>query len=123
LGAYLVITCAPNDVMVQLQDRMPLIVDVPDHDRCLSADPPPIDLLRPSPAERMTAYEISTKINKTSYDAPDILDPAPPARGEGPPRRNCHYNAPSSRCRSMARGDGDGPTLRSPCSSASPYAN
>jgi hypothetical protein len=33
----------------------------------------------------MTAYEISTKINKPGYDAPDILDPVPPAAGAGGP--------------------------------------
>jgi hypothetical protein len=37
------------------------------------------------PAERMMAYEISTRINKPGYDAPDILDPVPPvADGGGP---------------------------------------
>jgi hypothetical protein len=40
-------------------------------------------LLRPYPADRMTAYEISTKINKPGYDAPDILDPMPPVANSG----------------------------------------
>jgi putative SOS response-associated peptidase YedK len=54
-------------------------------DRWLSADPPPLDLLKLYPAERMTAYEISTRINKPGYDAPDILDPVPRvADGGGP---------------------------------------
>jgi putative SOS response-associated peptidase YedK len=78
LDAYLVITSAPNELMAQLHDRMPLIIDPADYDRWLSADAPPLDLLKPYPAERMTTYEISTKINKPGYDAPDILDPVPP---------------------------------------------
>ena len=47
--------------------------------------PPPLELQKPNPTERMTAYEISTKINKPGYDAPDILDPVPPAAGAGGP--------------------------------------
>jgi putative SOS response-associated peptidase YedK len=35
-----------------------------------------LTLLRPFPAERMMAYEISAKVSNTGYDAPDILDPA-----------------------------------------------
>jgi putative SOS response-associated peptidase YedK len=80
---YLVITCPPNHFMAELHNRMPVIIDVADYDRWLSAEAP-VDLLRPYPAERMMAYEISTKINKAGYDAPDILDPVPPARDEGP---------------------------------------
>ena len=61
---------------------MPLIIDTPDYDRWLSSDSPP---LRPSPAELMMAYEISAKIKKPAYDAPDILDPVPSvADGGGP---------------------------------------
>jgi putative SOS response-associated peptidase YedK len=81
LDAYLVITCAPNELMEQLHDRMPLIIDPADYDRWLSADRPPLDLLKPYPAERMMAYEISTRINKPGYDAPDILNPVPPVAG------------------------------------------
>jgi putative SOS response-associated peptidase YedK len=33
LDAYLVITCAPNELMAQLHNRMPLIIDPTDYDR------------------------------------------------------------------------------------------
>jgi putative SOS response-associated peptidase YedK len=85
LDAYLVVTCSPNELMERLHDGMPLIIDATNYDRWLSADPPPLGLLKPYPAERMTAYEISTRINKPGYDAPDILDPVlPVADGGGP---------------------------------------
>lgn len=79
---YLVITCQPNPMLAEIHDRMPLIVEVADYDAWLSADPPPVQLLRPYPAEKMMAYAVSTKINKAGYDQPDILDPA---ADEGPP--------------------------------------
>jgi putative SOS response-associated peptidase YedK len=72
---FVVLTCAPNELMAQLHDRMPVIIGAPDYDAWLSSDPPPLDLLRPYPAEAMTAYEISTKINKAGYDQPDVIDP------------------------------------------------
>ena len=77
------ITCQPNSLLAAIHDRMPLIIDVPDYDAWLAGDLPPLDLLRPFPAERMMAYEVSTKINKAGYDQPDILDPAPET-DEGP---------------------------------------
>ena len=61
---------------------MPLIIDSADYDRWLSADHPPVNLLRPYPTEKMTACEIGQQINKRGHDAPDIVDPAP-RRDEG----------------------------------------
>jgi putative SOS response-associated peptidase YedK len=51
-----------------------LRVDPGDYDRWLSSEVPPIDLLRPYPAKKMTAHEIGQQINKRGYDAPDIVD-------------------------------------------------
>jgi hypothetical protein len=58
--------------------------------RTTTAGSPPItvDLLRPYPAEKMTAYEIGRQINKRGYDAPDIVDPAL-ARTRAQPRPSC----------------------------------
>ena len=69
-------------VTIRLHNLMPLISDSADYDRWLSSEVPPIDLLRPYPAKKMTAYEIGQQINKRGYDAPDIIAPAPP-RDEG----------------------------------------
>jgi putative SOS response-associated peptidase YedK len=65
----------------ELHNRMPVIIDVADYDRWLSSEVPPMDLLRPFPAERMMAYEIGQQINRHGYDAPDIVDPLPPQDG------------------------------------------
>jgi putative SOS response-associated peptidase YedK len=67
---------------------MPLIIDGADYDRWLSSEVPPIDLLRPHPAEKMTAYEIGQQINKRGYDAPDIIDPAPLTAPPPTPQHN-----------------------------------
>jgi putative SOS response-associated peptidase YedK len=77
-----------NVLMAELHNRMPVIIDPAEYDRWLSADPPPVDLLRPYPAERMTAYEIGQQINKQGYDGPDIIDPAPPVTPAPKPQQN-----------------------------------
>ena len=43
---------------------MPVILDPADYDRWLSAETPPVDLLRPFRAEQMTAYPVSAWVNK-----------------------------------------------------------
>ena len=68
-------TCAPNDFMAELHNRMPVIIDSADYDRWLSTEEPPVDLLRPYPAEKMTAYEIGQQINRRGYDGPTSLNP------------------------------------------------
>ena len=85
---YLVLTCPPNELAVELHNRMPVIIDVADYDRWLSSEVPPVDLLRPYPAEKMTACEIGQQINRRGYEAPDIVDPVPPPNeGQGAPER------------------------------------
>jgi len=77
-----VLTCPPDELAAELHNRMPVIIDVADYDRWLSSEVPPIHLLRPYPAGKMTAHEIGQQINRRGYDAPDIIAPAPP-RDEG----------------------------------------
>jgi putative SOS response-associated peptidase YedK len=85
---FLVITCEPNAMMAELHNRMPVIIDPAEYDRWLSAESPPVDLLHPYPAEKMTTYEIGQLINKRGYDAPDIIDPAPPVASPPKLRQN-----------------------------------
>ena len=46
---YLVLTCPPNELAAELHNRMPVIIDVADYDRWLSAEDPRVDLVRPYP--------------------------------------------------------------------------
>ena len=51
-------------VTIRLHNLMPLVIDSADYGGWLSVDYPPVDLLRPYPAEKMPAYEIGQQINK-----------------------------------------------------------
>ncbi len=64
LETYTIITTDPNNLVQPLHDRMPVILSPSDYDRWLNPgdpDRPPIDLLRPFPAERMEAWKVSLR--------------------------------------------------------------
>ena len=71
-----IITCAPNELMAELHDRMPVILDPADYDRWL--DPEALgaeELLRPCPAEWLEAVPVSTRVNSPANDDESILQP------------------------------------------------
>jgi putative SOS response-associated peptidase YedK len=57
---------------------MPVIIKQRDYDRWLRADPdrPPVDLLRPFDAEKMTAWKVDRKVGNVKNDTPDLIEPA-----------------------------------------------
>lgn len=74
-----IITCEPNELMSTLHNRMPVILDQKDYDRWL--DPAPqspeilLPLIKPFPADKMSAYPVSTLVNKPSNDRPECIVP------------------------------------------------
>jgi putative SOS response-associated peptidase YedK len=77
LLTFTVITTDPNEVVQPLHDRMPVIIPQKDYDRWLRGDPdrPPLDLLRPFDAEKMTAWRVSKDVGNVKNDSPDLLMP------------------------------------------------
>ena len=73
-----VITTDPNKVVQPLHDRMPVIIPERDYDRWLKADPgrPPIDLLRPFDADKMTAWKVDKAVGNVKNDSPALIEPA-----------------------------------------------
>ena len=81
LETFTILTTDPNEVMEPIHNRMPVILDPKDFDRWLDAgDPsrPPVDLLRPYPAERMCAWQVSGRVGNVRNNEPGLLDPAAP---------------------------------------------
>ncbi len=76
LETFTIITTDANEVTEPLHDRMPVILEPRDYDRWLDAgDParPPIDLLRPYPAEKMLAWPVSNRVGNVRNDDPELL--------------------------------------------------
>jgi putative SOS response-associated peptidase YedK len=77
LLTFTVITTDPNEVVQPLHDRMPVIIPDKDYDRWLKPNPerPPIDLLRPFDAEKMTAWKVDKAVGNVKNDRPDLMEP------------------------------------------------
>lgn len=73
---FAVITCPANEMMCEIHDRMPVIIAPENYVRWLSTiEPDPRDLLVPYPAELMTMWPISTRVNSPRNDDRDLLTP------------------------------------------------
>ncbi len=72
------ITTEPNEVMAQFHDRMPVILDRADWDVWLDPQVPPDalqSLIRPCPAEWITAEKVNPVVNKAGNETPDCIQP------------------------------------------------
>lgn len=72
-----IITCAPNDVLAPIHDRMPVILRPEVEDLWLHPTNTDIsaltDLLVPYPAEEMEGYGVSTMVNSPKVDSPACI--------------------------------------------------
>jgi putative SOS response-associated peptidase YedK len=77
LETFTILTTSENELMRPIHDRMPVIVEPRDYDRWLDAgDParPPVDLLRPYPAEKMLAWPVSGQVGNVRNNDPALLE-------------------------------------------------
>jgi len=76
LQTYTIVTTGPNELMERIHDRMPLIVPQQEYSRWLNSDlsQPPVDLLRPYPAEEMKAWKVSQRVGNVRNNAPDLCE-------------------------------------------------
>jgi putative SOS response-associated peptidase YedK len=71
---FCIITTNANELVGRIHNRMPAILRPEDYDRWLGDEEPPADLLAPFPAEPMTMWPISTRVNSPKNDDPALLD-------------------------------------------------
>jgi putative SOS response-associated peptidase YedK len=75
IATFAILTCLPNELAASVHDRMPLIVAPEDAPRWLDRDEPDVhDLLRPLPAEEMTAYRVSVRVNSAANDDAGLIE-------------------------------------------------
>ena len=73
IRTFTIITTKANELVAQLHDRMPVVIGADDRDRWLNGDDPQA-LLRPYPAERMTMWPVSMRVNSPRNDDPTLLE-------------------------------------------------
>jgi putative SOS response-associated peptidase YedK len=75
-----IITTEPNELMSTLHNRMPVILDKNKYADWLDAAPRTpeslLPLIRPFPADRMSAYPVSTMVNSPGNDRSELIIPA-----------------------------------------------
>jgi putative SOS response-associated peptidase YedK len=84
LETFTILTTDPNELMETVHNRMPVILQPRDYSRWLDpGDPvrPPVDLLRPFPAEKMAAWRVSDRVGNVRNNDPQLLE-EPPAPGQ-----------------------------------------
>jgi len=89
LETFTILTTDPNQLMEPFHNRMPVILEPKDYDRWLGAgefaegDPsrPPVDLMRPYPAEKMAAWPVSDRVGNVRNNDPQLLEPLKPDGG------------------------------------------
>ncbi|KQM11519.1 hypothetical protein AOA80_08165 [Methanomassiliicoccales archaeon RumEn M1] len=76
---FTILTTAANDLMADIHNRMPVILDRREEERWLS--PRPLDaseleeLFTPFPSERMEAYAVSPRVNDASVEGEELMEP------------------------------------------------
>jgi putative SOS response-associated peptidase YedK len=77
LKTFTIITTEANELMAQVHNRMPVILHPSNFDRWLDrgeTDRPPLDLLRPFPADEMEAHEASKAVGSVRNNGPEMLN-------------------------------------------------
>jgi putative SOS response-associated peptidase YedK len=75
-----IITTEPNELMATIHNRMPVILHPADYAQWLDPAPRTPEslqaLLKPFPADRMSAHPVSTLVNKPENDRAELVVPA-----------------------------------------------
>jgi putative SOS response-associated peptidase YedK len=73
---FAIITVPSNELVGQIHDRMPAILEPTTYDRWLGLEPDPRDLLITCPSDPMTMWPISTRVNSPANDDASLLEPS-----------------------------------------------
>jgi len=77
LETFTILTTDPNEIMEPIHNRMPVILEPRDYNRWLDCnDParPPVDLMRPFPAEKMVSWPVSDRVGNVRNNEPQLLE-------------------------------------------------
>ncbi|MEL6653728.1 MAG: SOS response-associated peptidase, partial [Bacteroidota bacterium] len=79
--SYTIVTTEPNELMLDIHDRMPVILDAGSAERWLSQQESAGELRElfvPFPAERMKAYPVSPLVGNVRNESSRLIDPYEP---------------------------------------------
>jgi putative SOS response-associated peptidase YedK len=83
LESFTILTTDPNELMEPIHNRMPVLVERKDYERWLDASnpaQPPVDLLKPYPAEKMRAWPVTSRVGNVRNNDAGLLEAVPAER-------------------------------------------
>jgi putative SOS response-associated peptidase YedK len=78
LETFTILTTAPNSLVAELHDRMPVIISQADYENWLQPDPDFVEieqLFRPYPEEKLRVTAVSSLVNNPANEGPELLQP------------------------------------------------
>jgi putative SOS response-associated peptidase YedK len=73
-----ILTTEANELVSEIHDRMPVIIEASDYDLWLNVKTP-LDtlgeIMKAYPAELMQGFPVGDMVNKTSFDSPECMRP------------------------------------------------
>ena len=87
-ASYAIITTSPNELVAQVHNRMPVILDPGDEALWLDPDVTSplavLGCLRPYPSERMEAYPVSPLVGAAWNEGPELVEPVTQPLSQAP---------------------------------------
>jgi putative SOS response-associated peptidase YedK len=83
LETFTILTTDPNELAEKVHNRMPVILERSDYSRWMEAgepERPPVDLLKPYPAEKMRSWAVNERVGNVRNDDADLLKECEPER-------------------------------------------
>jgi putative SOS response-associated peptidase YedK len=76
---FAILTTKANEAVAHIHDRMPVILPLGREKQWLPPDPTGTHLFPPFPAELLTSYPVTSKMNRASFNEPEAILPLEPA--------------------------------------------
>lgn len=83
---FLILTTSPNEIVSEIHDRMPVILNRQMEKKWLDNYTPEselLEMLRPFPSDQMLSYTVSPLVNSVQNDSPSIIRKTSPADQHG----------------------------------------
>ncbi len=83
LETFTILTTDPNELAERVHNRMPVILERSDYARWMEPgepEHPPVDLLRPYPAEKMRSWPVDERVGNVRNDDADLLKEREPEK-------------------------------------------
>jgi putative SOS response-associated peptidase YedK len=72
---FAILTTTANEIMQPIYERMPVILPLGHEKNWLPPNPSGMVIFPPIPSELLTAYPVSPKVNKASFNTPEAIAP------------------------------------------------